>query len=147
MDSPVAEMTLVSPTDRFELLVPAHWIQHEPGAQLGLVFRAVDPDDRGALLILVEERRGRSLADAATDFRSWLVETGAGAVEARKTVTAHGDPVIVLLVDEPDSLGLGLVHVSDELATLVLYAFPGDVDGGRELATHSLGSFRHGTAE
>lgn len=56
--SPVGEMTLVSPAARFELLVPAHWIQNEPGAQSGLVFTAIDPDERGALLILIEEPSG-----------------------------------------------------------------------------------------
>lgn len=76
--SPVGELTLVSPAARFELLVPAHWIQNEPGAQSGLVVTAIDPDERGAPLILIEERRGRSLTDAATAFRAWLVEEGAG---------------------------------------------------------------------
>lgn len=63
-------------------------------------------------------------------------------------MTAQGDPVLVLAIDDPDSLGLGLVYVSDdELATLLVYVFPGDVDEGRELAAYSLASFRYGAVE
>ena len=56
--------------------------------------------------------------------------------------------MLVLAIDDPDSLGLGLVYVSDdELATLLVYVFPGDVDEGRELAAYSLASFRYGAVE
>lgn len=148
VDSPFGEMVLVSPSGRFALLVPANWIQNEPEGPRGLVFTALETDERGVLLVLVEDRRGRSLTDAATHFRSWLVEQGAVDVEARETVTAQGDPAVLLSIDDPDSHGLGLVHVSDDaLATLVVYAFPADLGEGRELAMYSLESFRYGAAD
>ena len=146
--SPFGDMTLVSPSGNFEMLVPAHWIQSAPEGPRGVIFTAFDPDERGGVLVVVAESGGRPLMDGATDFGSLLVAQGAGGFEARETVTAQGDPAIVLEIDDPDSQAVALVYVSDDgLAILVLYGFEADVDEGRELAMYSFESFRYNAAD
>ena len=82
--------------DKYEIQVPAHWIEGEPDPPNGLVFTAVAPDGRHAVSIEATEALVGSLTEFADAFESVVLQLGAEVLTKEVVETKQGLTALLL---------------------------------------------------